>query len=114
MMDQEFIPVYMLTAFLESGKTTMIQSMLSDENFSAGQKTLIICCEDGEMEYEADFLKKYNAQVCMLEEKEELTSLKLKELNSSVRPERVIIEYNNIWGIEYLGGDYTGGRNHLQ
>ena len=103
MMDQEFIPVYMLTGFLESGKTTMIQSMLSDENFSAGQKTLIICCEDGEMEYEADFLKKYNAQVCMLEEKEELTSLKLKELNSSVHPERVIIEYNNIWGIEYLG-----------
>ena len=60
MTEQEFIPVYMLTGFLESGKTTMIQSMLSDENFSSGQRTLIVCCEDGEMEYEPDFLKKYN------------------------------------------------------
>ena len=103
MTDQDFIPVYMLTGFLESGKTTMIQSMLSDENFSAGQKTLIICCEDGEMEYEPDFLRKHNAELCMLSEKEELTSLKLKELNQRVRPERVIIEYNSIWGLEYLG-----------
>ena len=47
MSDQEFIPVYMLTGFLESGKTTMIKSMLSDEGFSSGQRTLIICCEEG-------------------------------------------------------------------
>ena len=46
MSEQEFIPVYMLTGFLESGKTTMIKSMLADEGFSSGQKTLIICCED--------------------------------------------------------------------
>ena len=48
MREQEFIPVYMLTGFLESGKTTMIRSMLSDEGFSDGQKTLILSCEDGE------------------------------------------------------------------
>ena len=49
MSEQEFIPVYMLTGFLESGKTTMIKSMLADEGFSSGQKTLIICCEEGKL-----------------------------------------------------------------
>ena len=102
MSEQEFIPVYMLTGFLESGKTTMIKSMLADEGFSSGQKTLIICCEDGENEYEADYLKKYNAELAMFGEQEEMTSLKLKELNRKYRPERVIIEYNSVWGIEYI------------
>lgn len=102
MSDQEFIPVYMLTGFLESGKTTMIKSMLSDEGFSSGQRTLIICCEDGENEYEPEYLKKYNAELAMIDEQTDMTSLKLKELNKKYRPERVIIEYNSVWGIEFI------------
>ena len=102
MSEQDFIPVYMLTGFLESGKTTMIKSMLTDTDFSAGQRTLIICCEDGENEYEDDFLKKYNSTMVMFDEQEELTSLRLKELNQKYRPERVIIEYNSIWTIEFI------------
>ena len=48
---QEFIPVYLITGFLESGKTTLISGMLADEDFtrrSAGgkQKTLVIVCEE--------------------------------------------------------------------
>ena len=102
MSQQEFVPVYMLTGFLESGKTTMIQSMLSDEGFSSGQRTLIICCEEGETEFEEDFLKKYNAVLAVINEQQKLTSLRLKELNAKYLPERVIIEYNNFWGIEYI------------
>ena len=37
MRQQEIVPVYMLMGFLESGKTTMIHSMLTDEGFSGGQ-----------------------------------------------------------------------------
>ena len=102
MSEQEFIPVYMLAGFLESGKTTMIKSMLSDPDFSAGQRTLILCCEDGENEYEPEYLKKYNADMVMFDEKEEMTSLRLKELNKKYHPERVIIEYNSIWTIEFI------------
>ncbi len=102
MSEQEFIPVYMLTGFLESGKTTMIKSMLSDPDFSAGQRTLILCCEDGENEYEPEELQKYNAKMVMFDEQSDMTSLKLKELNRSYRPERVIIEYNSIWTIEFI------------
>ncbi len=48
MKQQEIVPVYMLTGFIESGKTSMIRTMLEDEGFSVGQKTLIILCEEGE------------------------------------------------------------------
>ena len=47
MSEQEFTPVYLITGFLESGKTQLINSMLTDDNFSRGQKTLVICCEEG-------------------------------------------------------------------
>ena len=52
---EELIPVYLVTGFLESGKTELIHSMLKDERFTAGQKTLVICCEEGELEYDDAF-----------------------------------------------------------
>lgn len=102
MREQTIIPVYMLTGFIESGKTTMIRSMLTDENFSSGQRTLILCCEEGIEEYDAGFLKQHNAVCVQLDEAEELTSLRVKQLNNEHRPERVIIEFNNFWGIEMM------------
>ncbi|MBR4457430.1 MAG: GTPase [Clostridia bacterium] len=102
MKEQTIIPVYMLTGFIESGKTTMIRSMLADENFSSGQRTLIICCEEGIEEYEPELLSKANAFCVQLEDAEDLTSLRVKQLNNEYKPERVIIEFNNFWGIEMM------------
>ena len=102
MKEQTIIPVYMLTGFIESGKTTMIRSMLTDEGFSSGQKTLIICCEEGIEEYDPDLLKKANAFCVQMEDAEELTSLRVKQLNNEYKPERVIIEFNSFWGIEMM------------
>ena len=61
MKEQTIIPVYMLAGFLESGKTTMIRSMLTDEGFTNGQRTLILSCEDGMEELEPDFLLAHDA-----------------------------------------------------
>ena len=103
MRQQSIIPVYLLTGFLESGKTTMIQSMLADEGFTDGQKTLIILCEEGMTELDEDRLKGFNTQAVLLEEPEDFTSLRLKELNNQYKPERVIIEFNTMWGVETIG-----------
>ena len=51
------LPVYMITGFLESGKTSFILDTISDKQFSKGQRTLIIACEEGEVEYAPDILK---------------------------------------------------------
>ncbi len=102
MKEQTVIPVYMLTGFIESGKTTMIRNMLTDPNFSNGQRTLIICCEEGIEEYEPELLDEANARLAQLDDASELTSLKVKQLNNEYAPERVIVEFNNFWGVEMM------------
>lgn len=109
MSNQEFIPVYLITGFLESGKTTLINSMLADEDFnqrSTGgkQRTLIIVCEEGIEEYDEDKLAKQNVSVVMLDSADEVTTERMAELAEEYKPERVIIEYNSMWTIERLGG----------
>lgn len=103
MSTQEFVAVYLVTGFLESGKTTLINSMLQDEDFSRGQKTLIICCEEGIEEYDVDALAKSDVTIVTLDSAEEVTTEKMKALNKEYKPERVIIEYNSVWTIERLG-----------
>ena len=102
MKEQRIVPVYMITGFIESGKTTMIRSMLTDEGFTDGQKTLIICCEEGEEELDPMLLQRTNCVTVTLEEADELTSLRVKQLNNEHKPERVIIEFNSFWGIEMM------------
>ena len=96
MSEQEFTPVYLITGFLESGKTQLINSMLTDDNFSRGQKTLVICCEEGVEEYETA----KNTTVVVLDEADEMNTKKMEALDKEYQPERVIIEYNSIWTIE--------------
>ena len=103
MSNQEFIPVYLITGFLESGKTSLINSMLQDEDFSRGQKTLVVCCEEGVEEYDVDALAKGNTTIVTFDEAEEVTTEHFAELNKLHKPERVIIEYNSMWTIERLG-----------
>ena len=44
------IPVYIFTGFLEAGKTRFIRETLADKRFNPGERTLLICCEEGEEE----------------------------------------------------------------
>ena len=44
------IPVYIFSGFLEAGKTKFIQDTMEDPEFNAGEKTLILLCEEGEEE----------------------------------------------------------------
>ena len=48
----EEIPVYLFTGFMDSGKTTLVQETLFENEFANGSKGLIIMCEDGEKEYD--------------------------------------------------------------
>ena len=46
------IPVYLFVGQLESGKTKFIQETMEDPNFDSGDKTLLLVCEEGELEYD--------------------------------------------------------------
>ncbi len=98
-MNQEFIPVYLICGFLESGKTTLINNMLKDEDFSRNQKTLVVCCEEGMEEYE----DVPGVTVVTLDSADEVTTERMQQLADEYKPERVIFEYNSVWTIERLG-----------
>ncbi|MBQ9142106.1 MAG: GTPase [Lachnospiraceae bacterium] len=95
-------PVYMINGFLESGKTEFITYTLSQPYFRIKGKTLIIACEEGEVEYEAELLKKCNAVVELIEEEEDFNTTNLVELEKKHKPERIIIEYNGMWNFKNM------------
>ena len=49
-------PVYIFSGFLDAGKTTAIKESLWDQSFNAGEKSLILVFEQGDEEYDSDFL----------------------------------------------------------
>ncbi len=101
-MAKKEVPIYLVCGFLESGKTTFISETICDENFSTGEKTLVLVCEEGEEEYDPSDMEKYNAVVVTVEEKTELSATFLKKLDRMYSPDRVLIEYNGTWALEDL------------
>lgn len=88
-------PVYLFTGFLDSGKTTMIKDTLSDPNFMEGiSRTLIICFEQGEEEYEEDWLEEHQTFIEYIDDADTFTEEKMRELDTIYHPSQVFIEWN--------------------
>ena len=88
----EEIPVYLFTGFMDSGKTTLVQETLFENEFANGSKGLIIMCEDGEKEYDKQKLDSVNFKIVSIDSEEEFTEEKLNELNMQYLPEQVFFE----------------------
>lgn len=84
---------------LDSGKTSFINGILED-GFAREDRTLLICCEEGDEEYEKKALD--NVTVVTVDDEEELTLAFCKELEKKHRPKQVLIEYNGMWQMEKL------------
>lgn len=90
-------PVYVINGFLESGKTEFISFTLSQPYFQIGGKTLLLLCEEGEKEYDAELLRKSRTEVELIGEEGDFTPEKLTDLEKKHKPERIIIEFNGMW-----------------
>ena len=95
-------PVYMINGFLESGKTEFITYTIAQPYFRTKGKTLIIACEEGEIEYDPTLLKKTNSVVEWIEDEEDFNTTNLLELEKKYNPERIIIEYNGMWNFKNM------------
>lgn len=93
----QYTPVFVINGFLESGKTEFINYTLAQPYFKAPGRTLLIVCEEGEIEYDEELLKKTKTDMVLIEEVEEFTPAKCMELISKYKSERVIIEWNGMW-----------------
>lgn len=108
-MSAKEIPVYLFTGFLDGGKSTFIQSTLEDRRFNSGENTLLICCEEGEVEY--DFSAFSGDHVCLrtLEDESEFREEFLQAAADDTKCERVIIEYNGMWPMQTLYDNIPDG-----
>ncbi len=96
------IPVYLITGFLDGGKTNFLKFTMQEPYFNDGSKSLLIVCEEGEEEYTPELLKKTRTKMAVIDKEEDLTPEKLEELQHAFKPERVLIEYNGMWSVPRL------------
>ena len=101
MLQSKEIPVFIFTGFLDSGKTTLVKETLRSDDFAA-ERTLLIVCEEGEEEFDPDFLKLCGAMMVTVDESEELTDRFLLNCAKRYDPDQVMIEYNGLWKMEQI------------
>ncbi|MDO4623498.1 MAG: GTP-binding protein [Eubacteriales bacterium] len=96
------VPVYLITGFLESGKTSFLNFTMAQEYFQIDETTLLINTEEGEEAYDEKWLSSIHTVLENVEEQEDFTPEKLRSFQRKYRPERVILEYNPLWGMQDL------------
>ena len=100
---EEPIPVYLFTGFMDSGKTSLINETLKENDFGLNTKLLLILCEDGEVEYdEIELKKKHNANLIRLENESDFTNDYLRRADKNFSPDLILIEYNGPWKTNFI------------
>ena len=92
-------PVYLFAGFLEAGKTQFINSILKD-GFAKQERTVLLCCEEGEIEYDPKVLK--NVTVVTVADFEDIDRAFFDDLEARYNPEQVLIEWNGMWPMQKL------------
>ncbi len=100
--EQEQLPVYLFTGFLEAGKTRFIQETLEDKRFNTGERTLLLVCEEGEEEYNPARFACKDVQQRVLKDEDALTQEQLAAWERETGAERVLVEYNGMWMLDTL------------
>lgn len=90
-------PVYLIAGFLDSGKTRFINGILAD-GFAREERTLLLRCEEGEEEYDADALQ--NVTVVDVDNMETLTPAQLLGWQRKCRATQVLVEFNGMWQMQ--------------
>ncbi len=98
-MEEPNVMVYLMTGFLDSGKTQFLNFTLKQDYFQIDGKTLLILCEEGEEGYDPMEMLKYGVVIERVEDQEALTEEWLQEMDRKHEPERVVVEYNGMWKV---------------
>lgn len=102
MIEDDITPLFLINGFLEAGKTAFLSYTMSQDYFQTEGKTLLIVCEEGDMEYDEELLKSTRTSVVYADSIGEITPERLTELELLYNPERVLIEWNGMWNQDDL------------
>ena len=78
------IPVFVVTGFLDSGKTTLVRETLMEQEWIEPGRTLLICCEEGEIPYTEEYLQEKDMVLEQVTEMETLTPAYFKDLTKKI------------------------------
>ncbi len=91
---------YLINGFLDGGKSDFLQYTLSQPYFQISGRTLLLLCEEGEVEFAPALLEKHRVDVAVLESEEQLESGFLRSLERRYGPDRIVMEYNGMWPLK--------------
>lgn len=100
--DEIEVPIYLITGFLEAGKTSFLNFTISQDYFQIDEPTLLINTEEGEEEYDEKELLQYHTLLETFEGKEDFSYENLCAFQRKYDPARVIIEFNPLWDVDKL------------
>ena len=66
-------PDYVINGFLDSGKSSFFSYTIAQPYFQTSGTTLLIVCEEGEVEYSDRLLRQTNTEMEVFENEEDLT-----------------------------------------
>ena len=96
------IPTFIINGFLDSGKTSFIINTFENDGFGNRGKTLLVICEEGEVEYSQEVLSRYNISTFVISSEKEFNSKALDKAIKEHKPNRIVIEMNGMWNINEL------------
>lgn len=98
----EDTPVYVVTGFLESGKTKFVQETLQDKKFCQGDRILVISFEEGEEELDPSLFASEDIFYEFIEDKEKMSPEKFIILQKKHNATKILVEYNGMWQLSDL------------
>ena len=96
-MSERSVMVYLMTGFLDRGKTQFLKFTLEQNYFQIDGRTLLLLCEEGEEEYDPMEMLKYGVVIERIEDQEELTAERLEQLTASMN------QNVSLWSITACG-----------
>ncbi|MCQ2742786.1 MAG: hypothetical protein MJ239_05780 [Bacilli bacterium] len=96
------IPLFFVDGMIDSGKTSYINNTIITDSKASKYKTLLVVCEQGEIEYDEDELKKYNTAVRYIDTFEDFNNGSFEKAVEETGPSRIIVEMNGMWDIKEI------------
>lgn len=93
------VPIFIVNGFLESGKTTLIKDIVEHNDTYHDGSTVIFTTEEGEVEYDDEWCKKYGITLKTCTEKEKFTQEYIESVDKECVADRYVIEYNSFFDL---------------
>lgn len=96
------VPIFIVNGLIESGKTTLIKEIIENNvSYQAGS-TVLVVCEEGEVEYEQSWLDEYEVKLVQIEKEADLNAELFFKIDEDYKPVQIVLEYNSFYNPDNL------------